>query len=101
MPICRLFAIAVSCSMIASLAMGADATGIPMHRVLMTYWSNNTDRYTGYPMPGSSAPSGAPQANPEMQQQLDAINVLAYAFLHVDSAGKVYFVRPSVYLSTS
>ncbi len=67
----------------------------------MTYWSDNTTRFAGYPVPGSLAASGSVQVNPAMQRQLDAINVLAYAFLKVDSAGEVYFGNPAVDLSPS
>jgi chitinase len=66
----------------------------------MTYWSHNTTRFAGYPVPGSLATSGSAQANPQMQRQLDAINVLAYAFLQADSAGEVYFDNPAVDLSS-
>jgi chitinase len=52
-------------------------------------------------MPGSLAPSGATHTNQQMQRQLDAINVLAYAFLQVDAAGEVYFADPAVDLSTA
>lgn len=88
-----------------ALALGARlavaANGGPTHRILMTYWSDNVSRFAGYPMPGSSAPSGATQTNQQMQRQLDAINVLAYAFLQVDAAGDVYFADPAVDLSTA
>ncbi|MGC1459500.1 MAG: glycoside hydrolase family 18 protein [Steroidobacteraceae bacterium] len=66
----------------------------------MTYWSDNTARFAGYPVPGSVAASGSAQPNPRMQRQLDAINVLAYAFLKVDAGGEVYFGNPAVDLSS-
>jgi GH18 family chitinase len=69
--------------------------------ILMTYWSHNTTRFAGYPVPGSLASSGAARPNPEMQRQLDAINVLAYGFLQVDAAGEVYFDSPAVDLSSN
>lgn len=47
-------------------------------------------------MPGSVAPSGSTQTNPEMLRKLDAINVLAYGFLQVDAAGNLYFDHPAV-----
>lgn len=71
------------------------------HRILMTYWSDNVARFAGYPMPGSLDPSGAVQTNQPMQRQLDLINVLAYAFLRVDAAGKVYFANPAIDLSAA
>ncbi|HTB69168.1 MAG TPA: glycoside hydrolase family 18 protein [Steroidobacteraceae bacterium] len=67
----------------------------------MTFWSNDTARHAGNPMPGSVTPSGVTQTNPEMRHKLDAINVLAYAFLQVDAAGNVYFDHPAVDLSAS
>jgi hypothetical protein len=39
--------------------------------------------------------------NPQMQRQLDDINVLAYASLQVDAAGDVYFANPGVDLSAA
>jgi chitinase len=88
-----------------ALAVGVQPTvttsAVPTHRILMTYWSDNVSRFAGYPMPGSLAPSGALQTNQQMQRQLDAINVLAYAFLQVDAAGDVYFADPAVDLSAA
>ncbi|MGH8202792.1 MAG: glycosyl hydrolase family 18 protein [Steroidobacteraceae bacterium] len=74
---------------------------VPTHRIVMTYWSDNVSRFAGYPIPGSMAPSGAMQTNPQMRRQLDDINVLAYAFLQVDAAGDVYFANPGVDLSAA
>ncbi|MGH8291735.1 MAG: hypothetical protein ACREV7_22665 [Steroidobacteraceae bacterium] len=79
--------------------MATDAR--PAHRILMTYWSDNVSRFAAYPMPGSKASSGAMQTNPQLRRQLDAINVLAYAFLQVDAAGQVYFADPAVDLSAA
>lgn len=69
--------------------------------ILMAYWSHNTTRFAGYPVPGSLVSSGSAEKNPEMQRQLDAINVLAYAFLQADTAGDVYFDNPATDLSSS
>jgi chitinase len=80
-------------------AWAADAARNHPPPILMTYWSHNTTRFAGYPVPGSLAASGAAQTNPEMQRQLDAINVLAYAFLQADTAGEVYFDNPATDLS--
>lgn len=92
--------LAVVCCAGAFSARPAVATGaVPTHRILMTYWSDNISRFAGYPMPGSLAPSGAMQTNPQMRSQLDDINVLAYAFLQVDAVGNVYFGNPGVDLS--
>lgn len=92
---------AVCCAAGWVSARPAAAGAVPTHRILMTYWSDNISRFAGYPMPGSLAPSGAMQTNPQMQRQLDEINVLAYAFLQVDAAGDVYFTNPSVDLSAA
>ena len=67
----------------------------------MTYWSHDTVRHPGNPMPGSLALSGATQTNPEMLRKLDAISVLAYGFLQVDAAGNLYFDHPAVDLATN
>lgn len=102
--ISRLSSVTLTCWAIAvgiPLAAVAGAARAPTHRILMTYWSDNTVRYAHYPMPGSLAPSGATQTNPQMRRQLDAINVLAYAFLQADAAGNVYFDHPAVDLSSS
>ena len=82
-------------------AVATNVLRLPTRPILMTYWSDNVSRFAGYPMPGSLAPSGAVQANPEMHRQLDAINVLGYAFLQVDAAGDVYFASPAVDLSAA
>jgi chitinase len=98
----RLSLLAVVCWALALGARPAVTTNAgPMHRILMTYWSDNVSRFAGYSMPGSLAPSGAVQTNPQMQRQLDAINVLAYAFLQVDAAGDAYFADPAVDLSAA
>lgn len=94
--------LALVCCAGAVSARPAVQTGVlPTHRILMTYWSDNTSRFAGYPMPGSFARSGAMQTNPQMQRQLDDINVLAYAFLQVDAAGNVYFANPGVDLTAA
>jgi len=81
------------------LAQAANAAQVQTHKILMTYWSDDTSRYTTYPIPGSTNQSGTVQQNAALLQQLDAINVLAYAFLQVDVSGNVYFSHPSVDLS--
>lgn len=78
---------------------GVNAGQIQSHKILMTYWSDNTTRYADYPIPGSLSPSGTTQKNPELMGQLDMINVLAYAFMQVDGSGHVYFNHPAVDLS--
>jgi chitinase len=65
----------------------------------MTYWSDDTSRYAGYPVPGSFDAAGAARSNAAMLGQLNAIDVLAYAFLEVDAHGSVYFRRPAVDIS--
>lgn len=93
---------AVVCWALVVGARPAVATNaVPKHRILMTYWSDNVSRFADYPMPGSLAPSGAVRTNPQLQRQLNDINVLAYAFLQVDAAGHVYFSNPRVDLSTA
>ena len=67
----------------------------------MTYWSNNPARFAAHPLPGSVSSSGTAQTNVELQRQLDAINVLAYAFLKADVSGDVYFDNPAADLSSS
>jgi|GEM_PF-3661929 len=67
----------------------------------MSFWSHNQVRYPGNPIPGSQNQKGAPQENSVLSQKLDAINVLAYAFLDVDESGNVYFSDPAVDLSKS
>ena len=97
----RLSVTVMSCSAMAAsmpLAAADDTAHIPSQRILMTYWSDNT--FADYPLPGSVAPSGAEQTNPEMLRQLNAINVLAYAFLQTDAAGNVYFNQPAIDLSS-
>ena len=94
--------LAVVCWALAVGAQPAVATNaVSTNRILMTYWSDNVSRFAGYPMPGSLSPSGAMQTNQQMHRQLDAINVLAYAFLQVDAAGDVYFADPAVDLSAA
>jgi chitinase len=100
----RLSALSVCCWALAvglAPALASDATGIHAPTILMTYWSDNTARFAAYPVPGSLAHSDSAQTNPEMQRQLDAINVLAYAFLKADAAGDVYFDNPAADLSSS
>lgn len=90
--------------LVIAFSLGASATHageIPAHKILMTYWSDNTSRYAHYPVPGSLGPQGATQKNPKLLDQLSVINVLAYAFVQVDSSGHVYFSRPAIDLSRS
>lgn len=81
------------------LANATHARDIPAHKILMTYWSDNTSRYANDPIPGSLNPTGVTQKNPKLLNQLDFINVLAYAFLQVDTKGYVYFDHPATDLS--
>jgi chitinase len=81
-------------------ALAADSARVRAPLILMTYWSHNTTRFAGYPVPGSVAESGSVQVNPELQRQLDAINVLAYSFLKADPAGEVYFDNPATDLAS-
>ena len=83
----------------AALGCTAKAAGPAAPAILLTYWSHDTVRHPGNPMPGSVAPSGTTQTNPEMLRKLDAINVLAYGFLQVDAAGNLYFDHPAVDLA--
>ncbi|MGA9855509.1 MAG: glycoside hydrolase family 18 protein [Gammaproteobacteria bacterium] len=83
------------------LAHAVNATQAHKHIILMTYWSNDTTKYASYPIPGSLNQSGTLQHNEALLQQLNAVNVLGYAFLQVDGSGHVYFSRPSVDLSES
>jgi chitinase len=92
----RLAAMSLCCWALAAALTPARGSSI-----LMSFWSDNTLRFAGYPVPGSMAASGRVQSNPAMQRQLDAINVLPYAFLEADSAGEVYFGNPAVDLSSS
>jgi chitinase len=89
--------------LIAFLFLGhtVNATQIHTHTILMTFWSDDTSKYVSYPIPGSLNQGGALEQNERLLQQLDAINVLAYAFLQVDGSGHVYFSRPSIDLSRS
>jgi chitinase len=89
--------------LVTAMLPALDFAAAPAHAplILMTYWSHNTTRFAGYPVPGSLASSGSAQPNPQLQRQLDAINVLAYAFLLVDAAGEVYFDSPAVDLASS
>lgn len=73
-------------------------TAAPTHKILMTYWADNKPQYIAYPVPGSFDHVGT-QQNRALTKQLNAINVLAYAFLQVDDHGQVYFSHPSVDLS--
>jgi GH18 family chitinase len=68
--------------------------------VLLAFWSNNEVRYPNDPMPGSRNPTGALENNSALRGKLNAVNVLAYAFLSVDDAGHVYFSRPAIDLSS-
>lgn len=83
------------------LANATQAGEINAHKILMTYWSDNTSRYSDYPMPGSLSLSGVTQKNQSLLDQLNVINVLAYAFLQVDALGHVYFSHPATDLSRS
>lgn len=80
-------------------AATAQASPLPTRFVLMTFWSHNILRYADFPVPASLDPAGYRQRNPDFRAALNDIDVLAYAFVKVDAAGKVYFSRPSVDLS--
>jgi chitinase len=77
------------------------AAAEPAHEILMTYWSDDTTKHPDYPLPGSVDAVGVALKNTAFLQQLNAIDVLAYAFLQVDGAGEVYFRNPAVDLSAS
>lgn len=79
----------------------AHASGSPVRFPLMTYWSHNLTRYPNFPVPGSLTRTGRRQDNPVFRAELRDINVLAYAFLKVNSSGSIYFSRPSVDLSAA
>lgn len=83
-------------SLSALLCHAASAAQAP--KILMTYWANNKPQYTGYPIPGSFSRAGI-QRNQALREQLNAVNVLAYAFLQVEDRGQVYFSNPAVDLS--
>jgi len=83
------------------LAHAVNATQVHTHTILMTFWSDDISKYASYPIPGSLNKGSALQQNEALLKQLDAINVLAYAFLQVDGSGHVYFSRPSIDLSPS
>jgi GH18 family chitinase len=85
---------------LAAFAMrGVCAAPVPAHELLMTFWSDDTTNHPGNPLPGSVGPSGSVLQNAALSRQLDAIDVLAYAFLLVDAAGNVYFRNPAIDLS--
>ena len=84
-----------------SFALGSEPGPIRSPPILMTYWSHNTVRFAGYPVPGSLSATGSVQSNLPMQRQLDAINVLAYAFLQANAAGDVFFDSPAADLSAA
>jgi chitinase len=77
------------------------AASPPAHEVLMTFWSDDTTNHPGNPLPGSVDLTGVALKNATLSQQLDAIDVLAYAFLLIDEAGEVYFRNPTTDLSAS
>jgi len=79
----------------------ATAAAEPAHEILMTFWSDDTTNHPDYPLPGSVDATGVALKNAAFLRQLDAIDVLAYAFLQVDGAGEVYFRNPTVDLSAS
>jgi GH18 family chitinase len=92
----------IACVACIAWAVGAAraAGAASSNEILMTYWSDDTSRHAGYPLPGSVDAAGMRQDNSELLQQLDVIDVLAYAFLQVDLAGNLYFRNPRVDLST-
>ncbi|MEJ0005942.1 MAG: hypothetical protein WDM77_06020 [Steroidobacteraceae bacterium] len=84
----------LSLRLMVLLAMSAHAVAATpslTHGILMTFWSDDTARFVANPLPGSLNQAGAVRDNPALQRQLDAINVLAYAFLQVDGAGECVF----------
>ncbi len=96
------YALSFCCWLLAlgtTAALGSEAGPVHSPPILMTYWSHNTVRFPGYPVPGSLSAAGSVQSNLPMQRQLDAINVLAYAFLQSNAAGDVFFDSPAADLS--
>jgi len=97
----RLMLMCLAGSSALSPVVFAESAAAPSHAILMTFWSNDMTHHGGNPMPGSLDVSAMPVTNPVMQKQLDAIDVLAYAFLRVDAAGDVYFANAAVDLSSA
>jgi chitinase len=87
--------------LLAFAMRAVTAAAEPAHEILMTYWSDDTTNHPDYPLPGSVDAAGVALKNTGFLRQLDAIDVLAYAFLQVDAAGEVYFRNPAVDLSAS
>jgi chitinase len=93
-------ALVVLAVIISSVSTHAG-TPKPATPILLTFWSNNLSKYPDDPIPGSRNRLGVIQENSTLLQKLNAINVLAYAFLEVDESGHIYFKEPAIDLSAS
>lgn len=70
-------------------------------KILLAFWCDHCPTQASDPLPGSLNGKGAPRQNPALQDQLSALNVVAYAFLQVDKQGQVYFAHPRTDLGPS
>jgi chitinase len=90
----------LSCGIALLLAIAPAIAAVPARRpVLMTFWADQAPARFAFPVPGSVDASGTRQRNAAFRDDLDDVDVLAYAFLEVDAAGDVYFRDPAVDLS--
>ena len=90
----------LSCGIVLLLAIGPALAAVPARRpVLMTFWADQAPPRFAFPVPGSLDASGTMERNAAFRDDLNDVDVLAYAFLEVDAAGNVYFRDPAVDLS--
>lgn len=85
------------------LGIIALAFSLPLHaenaKIIISYWSWNEK--TSYPIPGSYDANGNIVHNQDMQDKLDYLNIIDYAFLRVKADGTAYFNDSTIDLSSN
>ncbi len=67
----------------------------------MSYWTYQENKKVVYPVPGSQTEDGQRVINQDMKAKVDYLNILAYAFLHVNKKGVVHFNDSYIDLSSN
>lgn len=81
--------------------LSAWAGSGPGSKILLSFWCDHCPTQANDVLPGSLDDKGKPRRNPMLQEQLSALNVVAYAFLQVNKQGRVYFAHPRTDLGPS
>lgn len=68
-------------------------------KIMMSYWGYDAKYIHQYPVPGSIDQNGNIARNQDFAEKINFLNVIAYAFLHVNKNGVVHFQNSQIDLS--